>query len=108
MIYFLIFPLWLLGLAACGVMAFFRPLRILAVYLSLMGTGAAWLSLVCSLAAVIAPDMLGLTYASGLLFLGGYLAGMVFGGLLGAGLGAWAARRLTQGRPIFTLSGSNV
>lgn len=105
MIYFLIFPLWLAGLAGCGILALFRPLRVASLYLALSGTLAVWLSFALSTLALVAPSLLGLDPDNdwaGWLLIGGYLAGLGIGGALGLVLGALLARRLTKGRPILS------
>jgi len=103
MIYFLVLPLWLLGLLGCGVLALFRPLRVLSAYLALAGTLGVWMSFALSTGAIFVPSLLHMeegSQAGAAVFIGGYLAGMAGGGLLGAVLGLLLAHRLTRGRPI--------
>jgi hypothetical protein len=99
MIYFLIFPLWLVGLALCAALAIYKPARVLAVYLALSGSFAVILSFVTSTLIVLLPGWLGLSLnfsGAGVVVLGGYLIGMVGGGVLGAVLGAGLAWWLTR------------
>ncbi|MDP1778047.1 MAG: hypothetical protein Q8K90_05505 [Brevundimonas sp.] len=105
MIYFLILPLWILGLLGCGLLALFKPVRVLAAYLALMGTAGVWLSLALSTLALVVPAWINLPSDSnvgGFLLIGGYLAGMAGGGILGAVLGALLAQKLTGKRPIIS------
>ncbi|MDP1911780.1 hypothetical protein [Brevundimonas sp.] len=105
MIYFLILPLWILGLLGCGFLALFKPVRVLAAYLALMGTVGVWLSFALSTLALVAPAWIDLPFDSsvgGILLIGGYLAGMAGGGILGTVLGALLARKLTGKRPIIS------
>lgn len=106
MIYFLILPLWLVGLAVCAALAFFKPTRVLAIYLSMGGTGAVLTSLLVSTLVVMAPAGFGRPIegaGAALLLMAGYLIGVVGGGVAGAGLGVLLAWRLTgKGRLIPT------
>lgn len=105
MIYFLILPLWILGLLGCGLLAIFKPMRVLAAYLALMGTTGVWLSFALSTLALVVPAWIDLpsnSNFSGMMLIGGYLAGMAGGGILGAVLGALLARKLTGKRPIIS------
>ena len=104
MIYFLIFPLWLVGLLLCGLLALFKPARVLAVYLSLTGTCAVLLSFLISTFIVWAPGAMGLTVdgaVAAIMLAGGYIVGVLGGGVAGAGLGALLAWRLTGQRALF-------
>ena len=105
MIYFLIVPLWILGLLGCGFLALFKPVRVLAAYLALMGTVGVWLSLALSTLVLVVPAWIDLPFdssAGGILLIWGYMAGMAGGGILGAVLGALLARKLTGRRPIIS------
>lgn len=104
MIFFLLLPLWLIGLAGCAVLAIFRPLRVMSVYCATMGTLAVWISLVLSSLALMAPGWLSLPVGNGfggVLMIGGYVVGGGVGGLLGIALGAVIARWMTRAEPIF-------
>ena len=110
MIYFLIIPLWLVGLAVCAVLAVFKPARVLAIYLSLSGTFAVILSLVLSTLVLVVPGPLGLTpefFGGGLLFLAAYAVSALGGGVVGAALGAALAWRITRKPPV-TIAGTTL
>jgi hypothetical protein len=98
MIYFLILPLWLVGLAICAGLAFFKPARVPAIYLSLAGTGAVVLSLLTSTLVLLVWAQVA-DSGSGLWLAAGYITGVLGGGGAGAGLGALLAWRLTRKRP---------
>ena len=103
MIFFLIIPLWLIGLAVCALLAFFKPTRLLAIYLSLGGTGAVLLSFVISTLAMMAPAWLGQPLegaGSAILLVAGYAVGVLGGGAAGAALGVLLAWRLTRKRTL--------
>jgi len=105
MIFFLLLPLWLIGLLGCAVLAIFRPLRVLAVYCATMGTLGVWMSLILSTLALMAPAWLGTPTGNGMdgvLLIGGYIVGCGVGGLVGIAAGAWIARKITKARPIFS------
>jgi hypothetical protein len=95
MIYFLIFPLWVVMLSVCAIMAFFVSSRRIAIHLALMSTFAVWLSFLLSLALALGFGAL-IQFSSWakLGVIVGYIVGVIGGGLLGAVLGHFLAEKL--------------
>ncbi|HYC98406.1 hypothetical protein [Brevundimonas sp.] len=96
----------LAGVGVCGLLALFRPTRVIAVYLASIA--------VCSVGVAFALAAAGLFGAwllypypgsggdgQGLTMAIWGLVGLGVGGLAGAGVGIMLAHRLTRGRPLF-------
>lgn len=101
--FFLIIPVWLGVLAIAAGLAFVRRTRVLSLYVAVSSTSALVFSMLISTAVIVGLAKVS-SYATpapswaGWVMLGGYGAGIVIGGLIGALLGVlliwwWRGRR---------------
>ena len=105
--FFLIIPLWLGVLAIAAGLALLRRTRVLALYVAVSSTSALVFSMLISTAVIVALAKIS-SYAApapswaGWVILGGYGAGILVGGLIGALLGVllvwWWRRGHQRGR----------
>jgi hypothetical protein len=97
--YFFIISAWLLILLLAGGLAFMRHTRRLAAYLAVCSTSGVLVSFVVSTVALILAAEVPQNTLPGLaLLIGGYLGGIVMGGLMGVGLSFWLLYRYTGRR----------
>jgi len=89
-------PAWLLALAASVAMWAKPQSRAAGVYLALGATGALAGSFLLPTGLLLVVSNRTLPHWAGFAALLGYLAGLVVGGLLGAGGGLWLAQRLVR------------